>query len=188
MLARALDTFAHALSLIQASYVDPVDERELLYDAIAGMASQLDVHSAFLRPQRYQRLQEDTEGEFGDVGISLAEGAIDPADPRRPPWPIVAEVAAASPAAAAGVQPGDALVAIDGAVTTKLRAVKLGAAAATAPTPMAWVSRLPAAPPTVLLASTPVSSDPTMPPTPCTPNTSSESSTRSSRLSPVAPQ
>lgn len=129
---RALDTFAHALSLIQASYVDPVDERELLYDAIAGMASQLDVHSAFLRPQRYQRLQEDTEGEFGDVGIGLAEGSIDPADPRRPPWPIVAEVAAGSPAAAAGVQPGDALVAIDGAVTAELRVVKLGAAAAAA--------------------------------------------------------
>lgn len=127
---RALDTFAHALSLIRSSYVDPVDERELLFDAIAGMASQLDVHSSFLRPQRYQRLQEDTEGEFGDAGIALREGAVDPADPRRPPWPIVVDVAAGSPAAAAGVQVGDALVAIDGQVTAEMRAVKIGARAA----------------------------------------------------------
>lgn len=126
---RALDTFAHALSLIQASYVDPVDERELLYDAIAGMASELDVHSAFLRPQRYQRLQEDTEGEFGDVGLALGEGQIDPADPRRPPWPVVRDVAAGSPAATAGVQVGDHLVAIDGAPTAELRKVLSGAAA-----------------------------------------------------------
>jgi carboxyl-terminal processing protease len=128
----ALDTFAHALSLIQSSYVDPVDERELLYDAIAGMASQLDLHSAFLRPQRYQRLQEDTEGEFGDVGLSLIEGAIDPANPRRPPWPQVAEVAASSPAATAGVQVGDFLVAIDGASTAELRNVLLDAGASQA--------------------------------------------------------
>jgi carboxyl-terminal processing protease len=128
----ALDTFAHALALIQSSYVDPVDERELLYDAIAGMASQLDLHSSFLRPHRYQRLQEDTEGEFGDVGLSLVEGAIDPSNPRRPPWPQVAEVAANSPAATAGVQAGDYLVAIDGAPTAELRNVLLGAAASQA--------------------------------------------------------
>jgi carboxyl-terminal processing protease len=125
---RALDTFAHALSLIQASYVDPVDERELLYDAIAGMASQLDVHSAFLRPQRYQRLQEDTEGEFGDVGVVLGEGELDPSDPRRPPYPVVLEVAAASPAATAGVQVGDHLTAIDGAATAELQKVLSSAA------------------------------------------------------------
>lgn len=125
---RALDTFAHALSLIQSSYVDPVDERELLFDAIAGMASQLDVHSAFLRPQRYQRLQEDTEGEFGDVGIVLGEGSIDPADPRRPPWPVVLEVAPNSPAATAGVQIDDLLVAINGAATAERGKVLAGAA------------------------------------------------------------
>ncbi len=117
---RALDTFAHALSLIQRSYVDPVDERELIYDAIAGMAHQLDVHSAFLRPQRYQRLQEDTEGEFGDAGLVVGEGAIDPADPRRPPWPRILEVAAGSPAEVAGVQAGDWLVALEGAATAEL--------------------------------------------------------------------
>lgn len=124
---RALDTFAHALSLIQSSYVDPVDERELLYDAIAGMASQLDVHSSFLRPQRYRRLQEDTEGEFGDVGLVLEEGLVDPSDPRRPPYPKVVEVAPGSPAEAAGVQPGDSLVAIDGVATAEMRKVLLGA-------------------------------------------------------------
>jgi carboxyl-terminal processing protease len=124
---RALDTFAHALALIQSSYVDPVDERELLYDAIAGMAHQLDLHSSFLRPQRYQRLQEDTEGEFGDLGLALEEGAVDPADPRRPPWPKVSSVSPGSPAAAAGVQVGDSLVAIDGAPTAELRKVLLGA-------------------------------------------------------------
>lgn len=65
-------------------------------------------------------------------------------------------------------------------------AAKLNAATATTATDCA--SRLPLAPEIVPLTSTPVSSEPTMPPMPCTPNTSSESSAPSQRLKPVAPQ
>jgi carboxyl-terminal processing protease len=117
---RSLDAFAQALTTIASEYVEPTDERELLYDAIAGMTHNLDLHSTFLRPRRYQRLQEDTEGEFGDVGLALERREVDPADPRRPPWPRVTEVVASSPAQVVGVQVDDLLVAIDGQPTAEI--------------------------------------------------------------------
>ena len=65
---KALDAFAQALATVQTSYVDPVDEKQLLYDAARGMLHNLDPHSTFLPPKRYQHLRQDTEGEFGGVG------------------------------------------------------------------------------------------------------------------------
>jgi carboxyl-terminal processing protease len=109
---RALDAFAEALTLIQRRYVAPVQERDLVADAIAGMTHGLDVHSAFLPARRYQRVQQDNEGELIDVGLTLVGGAVEPSDPRRPPWPRVVAVAPGSPAALAGVQPGDEVQAI----------------------------------------------------------------------------
>jgi carboxyl-terminal processing protease len=116
---RSLDAFAQALTLIESSYVDPRPERELIYDAIAGMAHNLDVHSTFLPPRRYQRLQEDTEGEFGDVGVTLIDSPVDAADPRRPPWPVVTWVSEGSPAEVAGIQVGDRLVAVNAVSTAR---------------------------------------------------------------------
>ena len=107
----SLDTFAQALSYITNSYVDDVDERTLMYGAIRGMVERLDAHSLFLPPRRYTRLREDTEGTFGGVGIALAS-------PRRaehgddPPYPVVESVVPRSPAARAGIEPGDRVVQI----------------------------------------------------------------------------
>lgn len=114
---RTLDTFAQTLSYVSQQYVDAVPERQLLYAAARGMAQSLDPYSAFFTPAEYRRLREDTEGEFGGVGLALGPGAADDAMPDALDWPIVDEVIPGSPAAKAGLAIDDRLVAIDGAAT-----------------------------------------------------------------------
>jgi carboxyl-terminal processing protease len=114
---RAFDSFAQALAIIETNYVDNVEEQKLLADAMRGMLHNLDVHSTYLPPKRYQKVRQDTEGEFGSVGVVLAPGFIDDARPGVPPFPVIDELQPGSPAAAAGVQVDDRLVAIDGAPT-----------------------------------------------------------------------
>jgi carboxyl-terminal processing protease len=114
---RSFDAFAQALAVIETNYVDSVDEQKLLADAMRGMLHNLDVHSTYLPAKRYQKVRQDTEGEFGSVGVVLAPGFIDDARPSVPPYPIIDEVQPGSPAAVAGIQLDDRLVAIDGAPT-----------------------------------------------------------------------
>jgi len=114
---RAFDSFAQALAVIETNYVDQVDEENLLRDAMRGMLHNLDVHSAYLPPKRYEKVRQDTEGEFGSVGIVLAPGFLDDQRPSVPPYPIVDEIAQGSPAAMAGVQLDDRVVSIDGQPT-----------------------------------------------------------------------
>ena len=110
---KVLDAFAQALSTVETTYVDQVDEKALVYDAVRGMLHNLDPHSTFLPPGRYQHVRQDTEGEFGGVGVSLAPGELDDARPRVPPYPIVEEVVPHSPADIAGLQLEDRVVSID---------------------------------------------------------------------------
>jgi carboxyl-terminal processing protease len=114
---KTLDAFAQALATVQASYVDATDESKLLYDAARGMLHNLDPHSTFLPPSRYQRLRQDTEGEFGSVGLTLAPGELDDARPSVPPYPSVDAIVPGSPADVAGLQLDDRVVAVDGEVT-----------------------------------------------------------------------
>jgi carboxyl-terminal processing protease len=88
---KTLDAFAQSLSYVETVYVDPVDEKNLVYDAVRGMLHNLDPHSTFLPPNRYKRLRQDTEGEFGQIGITLSPGFVDDARPRVPPYPVVDE-------------------------------------------------------------------------------------------------
>lgn len=105
-----LDALAEALSYILHEYVGDTDERDLVYAAIAGMVRTLDRHSAFLRPSGYQRLREDTEGEFGGVGFELGP----PLPAARPPYPVVADLIDGSPADRAGLREGDRVVELAG--------------------------------------------------------------------------
>lgn len=125
---RTLDSFAQALAHIVGGHVDTVNERQLMYGAISGMVSKLDTHSAFYTPKQYTRLRQDTEGEFGGVGLQLAdpqEGVL---------YPIIESVIPESPAQRAGLQEGDGVVEIAGEAT-----VADGSARAVA---KAWHSRL----------------------------------------------
>ena len=116
---KTLDAFAQALATVQTSYVDPVDEKKLIYDAARGMLHNLDQYSTFLPPNRYKNLRQDTEGEFGGVGITLSPGTIDDTRPGMPPYPTIEGVVPRSPADMAGLQPDDRVVAIEGAVTAE---------------------------------------------------------------------
>lgn len=116
---KTFDTFAQALATVQNSYVDPVDEKRLMYDATRGMLHNLDVYSTFLPPSRYKALRQDTEGEFGGVGITLMPGMIDDARPNMPPYPSIEAIVPRSPADMAGLQLDDRVVSVNGAPTAE---------------------------------------------------------------------
>ena len=99
--------------------MDPVEEKKLLYDAARGMLHNLDQYSTFLPPTRYQHLRQDTEGEFGGTGITLAPGIVDDARPGVPPHPTIESVVPRSPADLAGLAPDDRLVTVGGAPTAE---------------------------------------------------------------------
>jgi carboxyl-terminal processing protease len=117
---KTIDAFAQALATVEINYVDATDETKLLYDATRGMLHNLDPHSTFLPPSRYQHLRQDTEGVFGGVGVTLAPGELDDARPSVPPYPTIDEVVRGSPADVAGLQLDDRVVAIDGETTAEL--------------------------------------------------------------------
>jgi carboxyl-terminal processing protease len=102
---KKLDVFSHVLSLIENNYVEGVDETRLLYGAIDGMMRTLDPHSSFMDPRAYSALKEETEGEYGGVGLELAIRGDDV---------VVVAPLDDSPAARAGFRPGDRLIEIDG--------------------------------------------------------------------------
>jgi len=136
---KTLDAFAQALATVQTSYVDPVDEKLLIYNAARGMLHNLDQYSTFLPPNRYKNLRQDTEGEFGGVGITLSPGTIDDNRPSMAPFPTVDTVVPRSPADVAGLQPDDRVVAIGGAATAEVGADGKGREVASA---TAWEGRL----------------------------------------------
>ncbi len=108
-LAGELETFAQVVRQIHENYVDPLDESELVNDAIAGVMKRLDPHSSFLDRNALSELTEQTTGRFGGIGVELGfEGdritVIAPIDD--------------SPAARAGVRSGDVLLDVDGAPLT----------------------------------------------------------------------
>jgi len=105
---KGLSNFTRVLDLIERNYVEEVDPEELTNSAIDGMIKTLDPYSAFLTPERYKELEIGTSGEFGGVGVevSVENGIISVITPIE-----------GSPAANAGVKPGDQILAIDGQTT-----------------------------------------------------------------------
>lgn len=99
-----LDVFAHVLEKIRTSYVDSVTETEVIENAINGMLTSLDPHSAYLKPDDFKGLQEQTQGEFGGLGIevTLENGLVKVVSPIED-----------TPASAAGLQSGDLITRID---------------------------------------------------------------------------
>ncbi|WP_198119043.1 S41 family peptidase [Massilia rhizosphaerae] len=107
-----LRQLAHAYNTIKADYVEPVGDRKLITQAIAGMVDALDPHSAYLDRKAYRELREGTEGKFVGLGIEInqsEEGYVR----------IVTPIEDA-PAARAGIQAGDLITHIDGALVTDM--------------------------------------------------------------------
>lgn len=108
---RPLDVFSDVLAHVENSYVEEVDEKELVYGAIDGMMARLDPHSVFMRPDVYRQMRDDTTGEFDGLGLELTvqDGELTVITP-------VVE----SPGERAGIRPGDRILSIDGAPTKEL--------------------------------------------------------------------
>ena len=109
---RAGATFGRALDLVLDEYVDERGPDELAREAVRGMVESLgDRHSAFLSPVSNRRQSEDESGQYAGLGISirLYERKV-----------LVQEVFEGSPAKAAGLKPGDFIVAADGRGLTDL--------------------------------------------------------------------
>lgn len=66
-----LRLFTEVFQRIKSSYVEPVDDAELLENALRGMIAGLDPHSAYLEADEFEDLQAHTSGEFGGLGIEV---------------------------------------------------------------------------------------------------------------------
>jgi carboxyl-terminal processing protease len=99
-----LQQLATVFGMIKSSYVEPVDEKKLIRDAIAGMVSGLDPHSVYLDQKALQEFNEGTTGKFVGVGIEISQedGLIKVVSPIE-----------GSPAYRAGLKSGDLIVRID---------------------------------------------------------------------------
>ena len=71
---RMMRQFASVLKLIRKNYVDEskVDYEDLVTDAIQGMLTSLDRFSSFIDPKEYNKMREETEGEFGGIGVVIS--------------------------------------------------------------------------------------------------------------------
>jgi len=106
-----LGVFARVLAHIENSYVEPVDRNRLLYGAVSGMVSTLDPHTAFLTPQRYRNLKDDTDGRYAGVGLEIE---------RRGGQLVVVSPIEGTPADRAGIRTGDRIVEIDDKPTQEM--------------------------------------------------------------------
>ena len=64
-----LQQLAAVFSMVKSDYVEPVDEKKLINDAIAGMVANLDPHSQYFDKKSYKEFREGTTGKFVGVGI-----------------------------------------------------------------------------------------------------------------------
>ena len=66
-----LDSFGDVFDLIQKNYVEDVEDEKVIEFAINGMLQALDPHSGYMNTDQYIEMQEETEGEFGGLGIEV---------------------------------------------------------------------------------------------------------------------
>jgi carboxyl-terminal processing protease len=99
-----LKAFTQIFAKIKNDYVQSVDDRELLENAIRGMLEGLDPHSAYLDKSAYTDLQEGTSGEFGGLGIEVGmeDGFVKVISPIDD-----------TPAEKAGIESGDLIIRLD---------------------------------------------------------------------------
>jgi carboxyl-terminal processing protease len=100
-----LDLFGDIFERIRAQYVEEVEPEKLIEAAINGMLTSLDPHSSYLPKKAFDDMQVQTRGEFGGLGIEVTQedGYVKVVTPMDD-----------TPAAAAGIQPGDFITHVNG--------------------------------------------------------------------------
>lgn len=99
-----LRTFAEVFNAIKQGYVEPVEDKKMIANAISGMLSNLDPHSAYLDADAFKELQVGTQGEFGGLGIEVGmeDGLVKVISPIED-----------TPAFRAGLKAGDLIFKLD---------------------------------------------------------------------------
>ena len=102
---RQLNLFGDVFERVRADYVEKVGDQELIESAIQGMLASLDPHSSYMNAKNFRDMQVQTKGEFGGLGIevTLENGLVKVVSP-------IDE----TPAARAGLKPGDFITHLDG--------------------------------------------------------------------------
>jgi carboxyl-terminal processing protease len=99
-----LRAFSEVFGRIKSDYVEPITDKKLITNAIAGMLNGLDPHSAYLDADAFKELQVGTHGEFGGLGleVGMEDGVVKVISPIED-----------TPAYKAGIKPGDFIIKID---------------------------------------------------------------------------
>jgi carboxyl-terminal processing protease len=99
-----LQQLAAVFGMVKSDYVESVDEKKLINDAIAGMVAGLDPHSQYFDKKSFKEFRESTGGKFVGIGIEMGmeDGAVKVVSPIE-----------GSPAFRAGLKPGDLITRID---------------------------------------------------------------------------
>ena len=99
-----MQQLAAVFGIVRNEYVEPVDEKKLISDAIAGMVAGLDPHSQYFDKKSFKEFRESTGGKFVGIGIemSMEDGLVKVVSPIE-----------GSPAFRAGLKPGDLITRID---------------------------------------------------------------------------
>ena len=102
---KQLDLFGEVFSLVRANYVGDINDDSLVESAINGMLTSLDPHSNYLNSKNFNDMKVQTRGEFGGLGIevSMENGLVKVVSPIDD-----------TPAARAGLKPGDLITHLDG--------------------------------------------------------------------------
>ncbi len=103
-----LALMAGVIQLVQRAYVHPVTTDELTDDALKGMLNRLDPHSDYMNEQEFKQSEADTAGRFGGLGMEISE---------QDSVPKVVSPIDGTPAAHAGLEPGDEIILINHAST-----------------------------------------------------------------------
>ncbi|MFO7962896.1 MAG: S41 family peptidase [Desulfobacterales bacterium] len=109
---KGLKLLSDVIEIVEQRYVDDVDPKTLIENAVQGMVHGLDPHSSLLPPDELKELQMDTQGEFTGIGISIAmkDGFVTVVSPIQ-----------GTPAYRAGIKAGDRIIKADGESTRDLR-------------------------------------------------------------------
>eukprot|EP00456_Euglypha_rotunda_P048506 TRINITY_DN3887_c0_g1_i43.p2 TRINITY_DN3887_c0_g1~~TRINITY_DN3887_c0_g1_i43.p2 ORF type:complete len:157 (+),score=63.52 TRINITY_DN3887_c0_g1_i43:236-706(+) len=107
-----LQQLAAVFGMVKSDYVEPVDEKKLITDAIGGMVAGLDPHSQYFDKKTFKEFREGTSGRFVGVGIEIGmeDGLVKVVSPIE-----------GSPAFRAGVKSGDLITEIGRAVQQECR-------------------------------------------------------------------